>query len=170
MFYGGAITDHIGAFAQVTWNNAPFGAPDQNDPYATRQVTWDNTDIRYANTASLAGVSFIYGITGNNNPTVQDPWNTTPAWASPYAVSNIGASGPSSSTLIEGALAARVAGVGAYAWINNLVYLELTGYRAINFDSLLKLGPDPFQGPGVSAGMIGRYRAILARSGGATLG
>jgi hypothetical protein len=154
IFYGGAITDHIGAFAQLTWNNAPFGAPDQADPYATRQVSWDNTDIRYANTASLAGVSFIYGITGNNNPTVQDPWNTTPAWAFPYAISNIGASGPSSSTLIEGALAARVAGIGAYAWINNLVYLELTGYRSINFDSLLKLGPDPFQGPGVSAGMM----------------
>jgi hypothetical protein len=145
-----------GAFAQLTWNNAPFGAPDQADPYATRQVTWDNTDIRYSNTAKLGNTNVIYGITANNNPTVQDLWNTTPAWAFPYNVSNIAASGPTSSTLIEGALAARVAGVGAYAWINDLLYLELTGYRAINFDSLLKLGPDPFQGPGASPGkMVG---------------
>src|SRR5450759_4382792 len=61
LFYGGAITDHLGAFAQLTWNNAPFGAPNQSDPYATRQVTWDNTDIRYANTATLAGLGVIYG-------------------------------------------------------------------------------------------------------------
>jgi hypothetical protein len=156
VFYGGAVTEHIGAFAQLTWNNAPFGAPDQADPYATRQVTWDNADIRYSNTAKLGNTNVIYGITANNNPTVQDLWNTTPAWAFPYNVSNIAASGPTSSTLIEGALAARVAGVGAYAWINDLLYLELTGYRAINFDSLLKLGPDPFQGPGVSPGkMVG---------------
>ncbi len=26
LFYGGAITEHIGAFAQVTYNGAPFGA------------------------------------------------------------------------------------------------------------------------------------------------
>src|SRR5450759_4894458 len=136
-FYGGAITDHIGAFAQLTYNNAPFGAQDPADPFTSKLWSWDNIDVRYANTAKLGNIDVIYGITANNNPTVQDPWNTTPAWGFPYAVSNIGASGPSSSTLIEGALAARVAGVGAYAWINNLVYLELTGYRAINFDALL---------------------------------
>ena len=32
LFYGGAITDHIGAFAQLTYNNAPFGAQDPADP------------------------------------------------------------------------------------------------------------------------------------------
>src|SRR3974390_398610 len=153
-FYGGAITDHIGAFAQVTYVDASFGALDPADPYASKLWTWDNTDVRYANSATLAGMSVIFGITGNNNPTVQDPWNTTPAWGFPYAASTIGATGPSSSTLIEGALAARVAGVGAYAWINNLVYLELTGYRAVNFDALAKLGTDPFGGPGVSPGMM----------------
>ena len=35
-------------------------------------------------------------------------------------------------------------GVGAYAWINNLVYLELTGYRTLDFKTLPKLGVDPF--------------------------
>jgi hypothetical protein len=154
VFYGGAITDHIGAFAQLTFNDAPF-APDTQDPFNSKLWTWDNTDIRYANTTSISGIPITFGITANNNPTVQDPWNTTPAWSFPYAVSTIGASGPSSSTLIEGGLAARVAGVGAYAWINDLVYLELTGYRAINFNALANLGTDPFGGPGVSPGMMG---------------
>ena len=35
-FYGGAITEHIGAFAQFTYNNAAFGALDPSDPYASR--------------------------------------------------------------------------------------------------------------------------------------
>ena len=30
-FYGGAITEHIGAFAQVTYNNAAFGGSDPNN-------------------------------------------------------------------------------------------------------------------------------------------
>ena len=44
---------------------------------------WDNADVRYANTANIGGVDVIYGITANNNPTVQDVWNTTPAWTFP---------------------------------------------------------------------------------------
>ena len=160
LFYGGAITDHIGAFAQLTWNNAPFGAPNQSDPYATRQVTWDNTDIRYANTATLAGLGVIYGITANNNPTVQDPWNTTPAWAFPYAVSNV-APRPGASTLIEGALAAHVVGAGAYAFINEMLYVELSGYRTLSYATQLKLGPDPFAAPGMIDGIAPYWRVAL---------
>src|ERR1017187_8672563 len=128
-FYGGAITDHIGAFAQVTYNNAPFGAQDPADPFTSKLWTWDNTDVRYANTGSIGDMPVTYGITANNNPTVQDPWNTTPAWAfrGAYAVSNVAPS-PAASTFIDGALAAHSMGVGGYVWINNLVYLELSGY------------------------------------------
>ena len=34
--------------------------------------TWDNVDIRYAKTGVISGTSVVYGITANNNPTVQD--------------------------------------------------------------------------------------------------
>lgn len=142
-FYGGAITEHIGAFAQVTYNGAPFGAPDPTDPYATFQWSWDNTDIRYANTGKLGNMDIIYGITANNSPTVQDPWNTTPAWGFPYASSSV-APGPAASTIIDGAYAQYVGGVGAYAFINNLLYVELAGYRTLDFKTLPKLGVDPF--------------------------
>jgi hypothetical protein len=142
-FYGGAITEHIGAFAQVTYNGAPFGAPDPTDPYATFQWSWDNTDIRYANTAKLGNMDIIYGITANNSPTVQDAWNTTPAWGFPYAGSSV-APGPAAATLIDGTYAQYVGGVGGYVFINNLVYLELTGYRTLDFKTLPKLGVDPF--------------------------
>ena len=146
LFYGGAITDHIGAFAQVTYNNAAFGgsAPGafNPDPCANCEWSWDNIDVRYANAAKLGNMDIVYGITANNNPSVQDPWNTTPAWGFPYAGSTI-APGPAAAALIDGTYAAYVGGVGGYAFINNLVYLELTGYRTLDFKTLPKLGLDP---------------------------
>src|SRR5450631_3224777 len=159
-FYGGAITDHIGAFAQLTYNNAPFGAQDPADPFTSRLWTWDNTDVRYANTANIAGMPVTYGLTANNNPSVQDPWNTTPAWAFPYAVSNV-APTPGAGTLIDGTFAAHVAGVGGYVWINNLVYLELSGYRTVNYNALNKLGINPFDAPGTFEGIAPYWRVAV---------
>jgi hypothetical protein len=160
LFYGGAITDHIGAFAQVTYNNAPFGAQDPADPFTSKLWTWDNTDVRYANTGSIGGMPVTYGITANNNPSVQDPWNTTPAWSFPYAVSNV-APTPGAGTLIAGAFAAHVGGVGAYAWINNLVYLELSGYKTIDPATQANLGADPFRSPGMFDGVAPYWRVAL---------
>jgi hypothetical protein len=159
-FYGGAITDHIGAFAQLTYNNAPFGAQDPADPFTSKLWTWDNIDVRYANTANIAGMPVTYGISANNNPSVQDPWNTTPAWSFPYAVSSI-APTPGAGTLIDGTFAAHVGGVGAYAWINNLVYLELSGYRTLNHDAQAKLGTDPFGAPGLFDGIAPYWRVAV---------
>src|SRR5580704_573446 len=76
-FWGGAITENIGAFAQVTYNAPPPGG--FPDPFG-HTWTWDNTDIRYAKAMTVGNLDVIFGITANNNPTVQDSWNTTPAW------------------------------------------------------------------------------------------
>jgi hypothetical protein len=88
----------------------------------------DNTDLRYANNATVVGKNLIFGLTINNNPTVQDVWNTTPAWGFPYASSSI-APTPAAGTVIAGALAQQVGGIGAYAYWNNLIYGEVTFYR-----------------------------------------
>ena len=127
-FYGGAITDHIGAFAQGTYN--PFG------------WHWDNTDIRFADSGAIGSVPVIYGITANNNPTVQDPWNTAPAWAFPYQKSAFGA-GLGPTPIIDGAFAQYVGSAGAYAYIYDLVYLEGSVYRTLNPTGLNDLGIDP---------------------------
>ncbi len=72
LFYGGKIFGNIGAFIQGTYDGVGH--------------TWsiDNTDIRYADTAKLFGSDLVWGVDVNNNPTVQDVWNTTPAWGLPY--------------------------------------------------------------------------------------
>jgi len=156
-FWGGAITDSIGAFAQVTYNApGPGGFP---DPFG-HTWTWDNTDVRFARTATVGPFDFIYGISANNNPTVQDVWNTTPAWSFPYAVSTI-ASTPGARTIIEGAFSAHVGGVGAYTFINDLLYLEVSGYRTLNFRDQNALGTDPFGAPGLFDGTAPYWRVAF---------
>jgi len=145
-FWGGAITDHIGAFAQLTYNAPPPGGFG-GDPFG-HTWTWDNTDIRFADSTSIGNFNLTYGITANNNPTVQDPWNTTPAWSFPYVASTI-APTPGSHTIIDGTFAAHVGSIGAYAYVNDVLYLEATAYHTLNFNTQNDLGTDPFGAPGL---------------------
>jgi hypothetical protein len=151
-FWGGAITEHIGAFAQVTYNTpGPGGlaaplAPG-GDPFG-HTWTWDNTDLRYANTTKIGDLDVLYGITANNNPTVQDVWNTTPAWTFPYAISTLG-NGFGPTSVIDGTFAAHVISTGGYLWINDLFYIEATAYRTLNGQTQNRLGTDPLGAPGL---------------------
>jgi hypothetical protein len=145
-FWGGAITDHLGAFAQMTYNAPPPGGFG-TDPFG-HTWTWDNTDVRFADSVRFGFLDVIYGITANNNPTVQDPWNTTPAWAFPYASSTL-APTPGTHTIINGTFAAHVGSVGAYAHINDALYLETTVYQTLNPSAQTNLGTDPFGAPGM---------------------
>ncbi len=117
IFFGGEIAPHLGTFIQVSYDDqgAAFGV--------------DNIDLRYANQTELGAENLLYGVTLNNNPTVQDIWNSTPASGFPYASSSVTAS-PLASTLIEGRLAQSVAGMGAYALLNNFLYAEFSIYRS----------------------------------------
>jgi hypothetical protein len=90
----------------------------------------DNFDLRYTDHQTDARHDFIWGVTLHNNPTVQDVWNSSPAWGYPYVSSSLGAfGGVPVSTLIEGALAQQVAGIGVYAYLNKSFYAELTSYQ-----------------------------------------
>ena len=121
-FYAGKIADELGAFMQLTYDGVAdhFGL--------------DNTDIRYAHHLSFGGTNandhhLILGVTLNNNPTVQDVWNTTPAWGFPYSGSRV-APGPIASSQVDGRLGQSVAGLGVYIWLDDHFYLEITGYTA----------------------------------------
>jgi hypothetical protein len=138
LFLAGAWTGHIGSFVQVTYDS-------QADHFS-----WDNTDIRYANHGGkLFGKPLTYGITLNNNPSVEDLWNTTPAWGYPYVGSNV-APGPSAGAIINGALAQDVAGVGGYTMWNEHWYLAGTMYRSEHIG-----GTQPNAGAGFSYNIRG---------------
>lgn len=113
LFFAGAISEKLGAFVQMTY------AQDAGS------FAWDNTDVRYASTFG----NTIWGLTLNNNPSVQDLWNTTPAWGFPFASSG-SANAPAAATLIDGALSGDVGGGGAYALFGNHLYAELSAYRS----------------------------------------
>ena len=136
LFYGGAITEHIGAYIQGTYNAQPFGPP------VPHLYTWDNLDVRYANTTNIAGMPVVFGISVNNNPTVQDPWNSTPAWGYPFVQTNL-ANTPGAKTRIDQGFAAQVLGASAYAFINDQLYLEAGGYQTLRPGTLDSLGVAP---------------------------
>ena len=118
LFLAGAWGSHLGSFAQVTYDA-------QADHFS-----WDNTDIRFANNnGKLFGKQLTYGAMLNNNPTVEDLWNSTPAWGFPFVSSNV-APGPAAGALINGGLAQDVAGVGGYAMWNDHLYFAGTIYRS----------------------------------------
>lgn len=117
LFTGGEVTPHVGGFLQVTF-----------DPQSG-QLGIDNADFRYANHATFFGTPTTYGVSLNNNPTVQDLWNSTPAWGFPYG-SSAAAPTPAAATVIDGALGAQVAGLTAYTMWGSSLYLEAGAYRA----------------------------------------
>jgi len=117
LFLAGAWTTHVGSFLQATYNT-------QHDHFSI-----DNTDIRYANTRKLGGKEFIYGLNLNNNPTVEDLWNSTPAWGFPWIADDF-APKPNASPIIKGNLAQDVAGFGAYAMWNSHLYFDSALYRS----------------------------------------
>jgi hypothetical protein len=117
LFLGEEITPRMGTFIQITYEAAE-GA-----------LVLDNVDLRYANHAQVASHEMIFGFTLNNNPTVQDVWNSTPAWGFPFASSSV-APTPAAATLIDGGLGQQVAGLGAYGFWNNMLYAELSAYRS----------------------------------------
>src|SRR6202043_969157 len=125
LFYAGKIADGLGAFIQLTYD----GVGDR--------FGFDNTDIRYAHHLSFGGSndnshSLILGVTLNNNPTVQDVWNTTPAWGFPYSASSV-APGAITSTKIDsgaGGFGQTVGGLGVYMWLDGDFYAEITDYTS----------------------------------------
>ena len=117
LFMAGQITPHVGIFSQLTYAGADGS------------IGIDNVDLRWARHANLANRDLLVGVTLHNNPTVQDVWNTIPAWGFPFMASEI-APTPAASTLIDGGLGQQVAGLGAYSLYDNILYTEFTVYRS----------------------------------------
>ena len=115
LFGAGAISPNMGIFSQYTYaaQDGKFGI--------------DNVDLRYADRGTWASHDMIYGVTMNNNPSVQDVWNTTPAWGFPFMASGTAPS-PMASTMLEGAFGQSVMGLGAYTLLDNTLYAEVSGY------------------------------------------
>ncbi len=150
IFLASKVNDYLGGFVQWSYDNLATSA----DGTLGGHGAIDNTDIRLVGTYAADGAAepeWIYGATLHNNPTVQDVWNSTPAFGFPYTASPL-ASTPAAATLIDGGLAQQVVGIGGYVFWNKELYGELSFYRtADGAFSILRQGQDIHTDGGVAA-------------------
>jgi hypothetical protein len=129
LFLAGGLGQHFGGFVQATYDGV------------AKAYHWDNLDLRAVTTATIKGVKMVLGLSVNNAPTVQDAFNTLPAWGFPYTASSL-APAPGAAPLV-GSLAQNTIGLTGYAWINSEVYAEAGGYQSPNARFLTQAGVDP---------------------------
>jgi len=131
LYYAGRLPYGWGAFAQVTYDGV------------AEAFNLDNFDIRRAKEVQLFGQDSVAAIDINNNPTVEDPWNSAPAWGFPYNGSAL-APGANAAALLDGGLQHDVVGVGGYVLWNNTVYIDASAYLPLerNFAGRLGEGED----------------------------
>ena len=153
LFVAGGIGSHFGGFAQlVTYDGVG------------RAWSWDNIDLRAVTDAKLFGEDSTLGLSLNNNPTAQDPWNTLPAWGFPFTDTAVSPT-PDAGELIDDPLAGNTIGLTGYAWIGHKFYAEGGAYSSPSRGFLNFVGMDPTD-PGSLNGVApyGRlaYQADLA--------
>lgn len=150
LFFAGGFGEHLGAFVQTTYNGT------------AKAWNWDNLDIRATTKTTIARLPTVVGLSVNNSPSVQDAWNTLPAWGYRYTTSSLAPS-PSASPLISGALAQTTLGATAYAWINTQYYLEAGAYGSPGATTLVRLGVDPTS-PGSIQGLAPYVRLAYKKA------
>ncbi|MGC2462570.1 MAG: hypothetical protein WA446_16610 [Steroidobacteraceae bacterium] len=129
IMYAGAISDHFGAWLQLTYL--------QN----TGSLGIDNNDVRYSD--HTENNDWVWGLTLNNNPSFQDVWNTGEAYGIPYfpVQSLYSATQPLGNAGLRGPLFTQfpglAAGLGAYVWYKDSFYLELSQYHAAKSGSAI---------------------------------
>jgi hypothetical protein len=116
LFLAGRLAEHLGIFSQLTFDGI------------AGQTSIDNIDVRLADRAEFSGHRLQFGVSLNNNPGVQDPFNTLPAWAFPWIASNV-APGPSASAILDEAFGQKVTGFVGYGMLDDTWYGELGTYR-----------------------------------------
>ena len=132
LFLAGGVGSHFGGFVQATYDGV------------ARAFHWDNLgtcELSPPLRSRESNMVLGSGELADNAPTVQDPFNTLPAWGFPYTASAL-APAPGAAPLI-GSLAQGTLGLTAYAWINSEFYLEAGGYRSPGDNFLVRAGVDP---------------------------
>ena len=135
IFLAGRVNDYVGGFIQATYDGIG------------QAFLWDNTDIRLTYPVDLpSDVNLRVGLSLNNGPTVQDPYNTTYAWGYPFISSSLAptpTSGPIIASMIGNTLGATFS-----AWYDNSLYVEAGLYGTMSSPLQKMLGQYP--GPGAS--------------------
>ncbi|HSU05149.1 MAG TPA: hypothetical protein VLI93_06220, partial [Acetobacteraceae bacterium] len=136
--------DYAGGFVQGTYSGID------------RAFSLDNTDLRLTTPLQLGTQELRIGLSLNNGPTVQDPFNSTLVWMFPFAQSGL-APTPTAQPLLAGGLLGNSIGLTAYAWYDRRLYLEAGGYETYGPSLLSAFGTS--YGPGSTANIAPYARA-----------
>jgi hypothetical protein len=136
LFLAGRVTDYAGGFVQGTYSGIDGS------------FKLDNTDLRLTTPLDLGDTELRLGLSVNNGPTVQDPFNSTYAWIFPFASSALTVT-PTAQPLLAGGLIGNSIGTTAYAWYDRSLYLEAGLYNTYG-PSLLSATGQAY-GPGSTA-------------------
>lgn len=152
LFVAGRLADHLGIFSQVTYDGI------------ARQTSVDNIDLRFADRAELGGHHLQYGVSLNNNPGVQDPFNTLPAWAFPWIGSNV-APGPSAGAILDEAFGQLATGLVGYGMLDSTWYGELGTYRmqSVSTQKFFGIGIDDRDPGALRSPLYARLAAHVAQ-------
>jgi hypothetical protein len=136
LFLAGRITDCAGAFVQGTYDGIGH------------TFRLDNTDLRLTTKVNAYGSDLRVGLSVNNGPTIQDPYNSTFGWIFPFASSTL-APTPTAQPLLAGGLIGNSIGTTVYAWYDRSLYIEAALYNTYGRTLLNLTGAT--LGPGASA-------------------
>jgi hypothetical protein len=131
IFLAGKITNNLGGFVQVTYDN--YASQDSDGNFHGHSQA-DNMDLRWAEHVVDDQRDLVFGFSLNSNPSVSDPWNTAAAWMQYVPVPS-----PTSHQFIDGTApypsfgsGGNIAGISAYLFWNRSFYAELGTYRSAN--------------------------------------
>ena len=127
LFFAGRYFGNVGGFVQETYSGVDH------------QWAWDNVDLRLARTIDLGGRDAILGLSFNNSPTTQDPFNTLPAWGFPYVSSDL-TPGYLGEPMLAGGVEQMVAGLTGYGFFYDWLYVEGGAYHDLGSRFLHRVG------------------------------
>ena len=120
------LSKYIPLSAMMLLSNTTFQS---NQPASQNNAAGFPQQLSIFLAGGFTTLSATSGLTLNNNPTVEDLWNSTPAWGFPWISTSSGVDSLAS-PIINGSLGQDVAGVGGYSMWNNHLYTAVTVYRS----------------------------------------
>jgi len=139
IFLAGRATDHFGGFIQATYDGIGHA------------FFLDNTDLRFTTPLQIGTHDTDFGVSVNNGPMVQDPYNTTYAWNYPFFSSSL-APAPAASTVLGGPLLGNTLGITTSAFVDQSLYAEVGAYETQAPGLASRLGES--YGPGSATGAM----------------
>ena len=154
---GTKLTDWAGVFAEYGISNTFPGWKGASGP----------TDIRATHFCHPGNHELLLGLDTNNDPSLQDVWNTVPSWGYPFYSSPQAVGAPAGPMIAS--LAQQTGSIGLYGLFDREFYAEVSMYRVGNNFFRFMNGGTSFASATYLAGWNPYWRAFWTKDSGANV-